>query len=157
MKKLLVGVLVCLSLVGCGKVDVKEVKEIVQNQELTKAEKREVLNEYIDGKQKTNASMVEKYLDGEIDKKEFDSYFMEQYNTVRMYIDNLEWEDYTSYETVYYGLYATYCEGITNRDGEPKENYDYSIERLGRYFEIAQIADNEKLMEEYHSTPVSER
>ena len=157
MKKLLVGVLVCLSLVGCGKVDVKEVKEIVQNQELTKAEKREVLNEYIDGKQKTNASMVEKYLDGEIDKKEFDSYFMEQHNTVRMYIDNLEWEDYTSYETVYYGLYATYCEGITNRDGEPKENYDYSIERLGRYFEIAQIADNEKLMEEYHSTPVSER
>ena len=157
MKKLLVGVLLSLSLVGCGKIDVKEVREIVQNQELTKTEKREVLNEYIEDKQKTNASMVEKYLDGEIDKKEFDSYFMEQYNTVRMYIDNLEWEDYTSYETVYYGLYATYCEGITNRDGEPKENYDYSIERLGRYFEIAQIADNEKLMEEYHSTPVSER
>ena len=157
MKKLLVGVLVCLSLVGCGEVDVKEVREIVQNQEITKTEKREALNEYIEDKQKTNASMVEKYLDGEIDKKEFDSYFMEQYNTVRMYIDNLEWEDYTSYETVYYGLYATYCEGITNRDGEPKENYDYSIERLGRYFEIAQIADNEKLMEEYHSTPVSER
>ena len=157
MKKLLVGVLLSLSLVGCGKVDVKEVREMVQTQELTKAEKREVLNEYIEDKQKTNASMVEKYLDGEIDKKEFDSYFMEQYNTVRMYIDNLEWEDYTSYETVYYGLYATYCEGITNRDGEPKENYDYSIERLGRYFEIAQIADNEKLMEEYHSTPVSER
>ena len=157
MKKILVGVLLSLSLIGCGKIDVKEVREQVQNQELTKTEKREVLNKYIEGKQKTNTSMVEKYLDGEIDKKEFDSYFMEQYNTVRMYIDNLEWEDYTSYETVYYGLYATYCEGITNRDGEPKENYDYSIERLGRYFEIAQIADNEKLMEEYHSTPVSER
>jgi hypothetical protein len=54
-------------------------------------------------------------------------------------------------------LYATYCKGITNRDGEPKENYDYSVEHLGRYFEIAQIADNEKLMEEYYSTPTSER
>ena len=157
MKKLLIGVLVCLSLVGCGKVDVKEVREQVQNQELTKTEKREVLNEYIEDKQKTNASMVEKYLDGEIDKKEFDSYFMEQHNTVRMYIDNLEWEDYTSDETVWYGLYATYCKGITNRDGEPKENYDYSVEHLEIYFEIAQIADNEKLMEEYYSTPTSER
>jgi hypothetical protein len=54
-------------------------------------------------------------------------------------------------------LYATYCKGITNRDGEPKENYDYSIEHLGIYFEIAQIADNEELMEEYYSTPTSER
>ena len=88
MKKLLVGVLLSLSLIGCGEVDVKEVREQVQNQELTKIEKREVLNEYIEDKQKTNASMVEKYLDGEIDKKEFDSYFMEQHNTIRMYIDN---------------------------------------------------------------------
>ena len=49
MKKLLVGVLVCLSLVGCGKVDVKEVKEIVQNQELTKAEKREGWDYTVEG------------------------------------------------------------------------------------------------------------
>ncbi len=150
MKKLLVSLLLGLSLVGCGKVDVEEVREQVQNQELTKAEKRETLNEYIEYKQETNADMVEKYLDGEINEKEFESYFMEQYDIVELYIDNLEWEDYTSDETVYYGLYATYCKGLTNRDGEPKENYDYSIEHLGIYFKLAQIADDEEALAEYY-------
>ena len=58
MKKLLVGVLLSLSLVGCGEVDVKEVREAIQDQNLPKKERREAINEYLEEKVDKNEDML---------------------------------------------------------------------------------------------------
>ena len=139
MKKLLVGVLVCLSLVGCGEVDVKEVREIIQDQNLPKKERREAINEYLEEKVDKNEDMVEKYFEEEITESEFVEYFMEQREMCELYTSNIV-DNRSLYESeiMWYNMYGYQCSSMVySMDELLRVDYEGELSLLNSYYEYA--------------------
>ena len=139
MKKLLVGVLLTLSLVGCGEVDVKEVREIVQDQNLPKKERREAINEYLEEKVDENADMVEKYFEEEITESEFVEYFMEQREICELYTSNIV-DNRSLYESeiMWYNMYGYQCSSMVyGMDELSRIDYEGELSLLDSYYEYA--------------------
>ena len=139
MKKLLIGVLVCLSLVGCGEVDVKEVREIIQDQNLPKKERREAINEYLEEKVDENADMVEKYFEEEITESEYIEYFMEQREMCELYTSNIV-DNRSLYESeiMWYNMYGYQCSSMVySMDELLRVDYEGELSLLNSYYEYA--------------------
>ena len=139
MKKLLIGLLVCLSLVGCGKVDVKEVREIIQDQNLPKKERREAINEYLEEKVDENADMVEKYFEEEITESEYIEYFMEQREMCELYTSNIV-DNRSLYESeiMWYNMYGYQCSSMVySMDELLRVDYEGELSLLNSYYEYA--------------------
>ena len=139
MKKILIGVLVCLSLVGCGEVDVKEVREIIQDQNLPKKERREAINEYLEEKVDENADMVEKYFEEEITESEYIEYFMEQREMCELYTSNIV-DNRSLYESeiMWYNMYGYQCSSMVySMDELLRVDYEGELSLLNSYYEYA--------------------
>jgi hypothetical protein len=139
MKKILVGILLSLSLVGCGEVDVKEVREIIQDQNLPKKERREAINEYLEEKVDENADMVEKYFEEEITESEFVEYFMEQREMCELYTSNIV-DNRNLYESeiMWYNMYGYQCSSMVyGMDELSRIDYEGELSLLDSYYEYA--------------------
>ena len=139
MKKLLVGALLSLSLVGCGEVDVKEVREVIQDQNLPKKERREAINEYLEEKVDKNEDMVEKYFEEEITESEFVEYFMEQREICELYTSNIV-DNRNLYESeiMWYNMYGYQCSSMVyGMDELLRVDYEGELSLLNSYYEYA--------------------
>ena len=118
MKKLLVGVLVCLSLVGCGEENISE----------------EGFNEYIEQTITENENICTLCNYGSIEKEEYEKHFKEQIDYIN---EVLEKADDLNADTVDFAVeYTNYCNTLLhcgqsqryNLVSEMEEMYDEYIE-----------------------------
>ncbi len=132
--------------------DAEDIKDRFCDKSLTKEEKREMLNEYLESIQDLNITMAERYFEGSITLETFDSYFMMQYELCEAYVYSLQGADLESRETEYYKGYGEMCKILVDTD----EQYNYKfvdyrehIELILMEFEMAKIADDEDALDDY--------
>ena len=134
MKKLLIGVLVCLSLVGCGK-DKPEYNE----ENLTLITDSQTVKEVVEEKVYKNEDMVEKYFEEEITESEFVEYFMEQREICELYTSNIV-DNRNLYESeiMWYNMYGYQCSSMVyGMDELLRVDYEGELSLLNSYYEYA--------------------
>ena len=132
--------------------DAKDVRNSLRSSDLTKEEKREMLNEYLESIQGLNISMVERYFDGSITLETFDGYFMAQYEVCTNYVYRLQGEDLETRETECYKAYGELCKILVDTDTQYNyqfEDYKEHVELMYMELEMAKIADDEEALNDY--------
>jgi hypothetical protein len=132
--------------------EAEDARNSIRSSGLTKEEKREILNEYLDSIQDLNMAMVERYFEGSITSETFDCYFMAQYEVCMDYVHRLQGGDLETREAECYEAYGDLCKILIDTDTQYNyklEDYREHIELISMELEMAKIADDEDALNDY--------